>query len=101
MDRPALFFQSRWFYPHEETRGIGARQGLSGDDVARDGVVPLVRDDHGGRGSSLLLSSVERRRAQRGGPVAYSQMVRMVGGGLDRGLCVDLPAPASARRSSR
>src|ERR1700733_3521092 len=99
--RPALLLQSRWFSHYEATRRIGARQSLSGDDVARDGLVPLVRIDHGGHGPSLLLSTVERRRAQCGRPVADSQVVWMVASGLARGLRVDLPIPASIRRNSR
>src|ERR1700735_1817017 len=98
MDRLALFFQSRWFSHYEATRCTSASQSLSGDDVARDGLVPLVRDHHDCRRPPLLLPSVERGRAQRRRPVSYAQMVWLVGSGLARGLCVDLSILAFARK---
>src|SRR6266446_2886387 len=84
LDRLALFFQSGPDAGDEEVRSHAAHQNLSGTDVRRDGVVPLVGIGYGDRGTALFHDSSVRGRETCGQSFADWQVVRLVAAGLAR-----------------
>src|ERR1700680_2876851 len=57
LDRAALLFQPGGYAGVEAAGTVGAREGLSGADVAGDGLVPVVGAGDRGDGHPLLLPS--------------------------------------------
>src|ERR1700676_978298 len=86
LDRAVVLLQSRWHTHDEEPRAFRAGQGLSGADVAGDGMVPLVCIGDRGDGDPLLLPPAFRGRAQRRQSPAGIAMVWLVGAGVERRL---------------
>src|SRR6266446_2555995 len=101
LDRLALFFQSGPDAGDEEVRSQAAHQNLSGTDVRRDGVVPLVGIGYGDRGTALFHDSSVRGRETCWRSFAHRQVVRLVAAGLARRVHIYLCAAASGKRNSR
>src|SRR5258707_15577372 len=78
LDRAALFFQSGADAGDEEVRSHAAHQNLSGADVRRDGLVPLVGAGYGDRGTALFHDSSVRGRETCGRSFAHRQVVWLV-----------------------
>src|SRR5216683_8442035 len=84
LDRLAVFFQSGPEAGDEEVRSHAAHQNLSGADVRRDGLVPLVGAGYGDRGTALFHDSSVRGCETCGRPFTDRQVVRLVAAGLAR-----------------
>src|SRR6267378_4412993 len=82
----AFVFLQLCAYAFDEGAGAGRTcEGVSGADVAGDGVVPVVGAGNGEDGDALFFLDADHRRAQLGGLWIGAPLVWLVGAGFGAG----------------
>src|SRR6267154_135245 len=98
----AFVFLQLCAYAFDEGAGAGRTcEGVSGADVAGDGVVPVVGAGSGADGDALFFLDADHRRAQLGRFWIGVALVWLVGAGLGGGVRGNLFLSASGQGNSR